>query len=1000
MDPREFLEPTSAVYLAPEAVSNPHTRTESMDIFSLGALAFSIFTNQPPAANLHELYKLLAEHRGLPLPAVLDAASESLQLLVRAATDPNVDLRLDSVDEFLDALSKFEEEWTRPATEAYVTDPGEIRPGVRLPGNLTVRQRLGSGSTATAFLVQKDDRDYVLKLALRPEHTERLRSELETLRQLDHPFIVKPQSEILDFSGHAGFLMDRAGESTLAGWLRDQGRLSLDLLGRFGHDLLNALSHLEDLGIPHRDLKPDNIGVHQYGKNKEYRLKLFDFSLSRLPLEHVQAGTPQYREPYLLSRKRWDSHADRFSAALILYEMATGALPRWTDPTAGEATIEPNLIDAPVRETLARFFERAFRPSPAARYASAEDMGFAWHSAFTDTGSSESHLPDPSERNRALSTATPDTPVMTLGLSTRAENVLDRESIHTVGALLRVPVMHFRHLRGVGNKTRKEIVELLSDLRVRFPQAPEPSSAEQPGPASPDTAAEASIDAIAAELLPRSPRATVERDITAALLDLAAAAAGSAENRPLLWPRQADIVGARSRQQISQILTKARERWKRTPSLTGIRKVIAELLDTHSGYIETSELAQLLLATRGSSAEGPVRLRRAAAVLRAAVEAESALDAPDFIERRCGSGVLILRAGAESVATWAESLAIAARSLATAESLPSPARVLETLRAVHLPEAMTPPADARLVYLAATLGGVAVSPRLELYPKGMPAAQSLQLSAAALAGADQLTPSDIRKRVADRYPEAEPLPNPPALTELLHGASLDLEWDAAASAYRAPKPAATEPTTVVQYRRTQWRDEWDAIPANEREDFEHASAVERVFGNSLRPGSWLVVTVLPENALEAGRWLTERFGLAELDLDRAMLAEMREVATVNQIDWNLILAADADGHPDRPNLQELGREAYDRVEARILARTSPTLLTFPGLLGRFKLTERLDRLRENGGLALWLVAPGRRLPQPAIDEAVVPTLSEAQRVWLSPYWFKKQRRILTQEVNA
>lgn len=996
VDPREFLEPTSAVYLPPEAITDPHSRTEAMDVFSLGAVAFLIFTNQPPAANLHELYTLLAQHRGLPLPAVLDAASESLQLLIREATHPDIALRVGSAAEFLEVLNKVEEEWTVPATEAFVANPLEARSGDRLPGNLTVSARLGSGSTATAFLVVKDAREYVLKLALKPEHTERLRSELETLGQLDHAFIVKAHSDLLDIGGHAGFLMERAGETTLAGWLRSHGRLSLDLLGRFGHDLLDALHHLEDLGIPHRDIKPDNIGVHQYGKNREYRLKLFDFSLSRLPLDYVQAGTPQYREPYLLGRKRWDSHADRFSATLVLYEMATGVLPQWTDVTSGAASIEPNLIDAPVRESLARFFERALRRDAAARYVSAEEMGFAWYNAFAESSATESRIPDPTERQRALSTITLDTPIIVLGLSTRAENVLAREGIHTVSALLAVSPMHFRHLRGVGNTTRKEIVELIVELRGIFPQTAD--SVSTPRPALTDAAA-GDIDDIAAELLPSPARSTVEREITAALLDLFATG-----NQAPHWPKQADVAGNRSRQQISQILAKTRERWKRTPSLTSVRTLIGDLLQKNAGYLEVTELAQLLLAARGSSAEGAIRLRRASAVLRAAVEAEATLDPPGFFERRCESGVLILHRGAEAVTPWAQSLAIAARTLACAETLPSPARVLETLRAVNVPDGLTPPADARLVYLAATLAGVAVSPRLELYPKNMSAAQSLQLSAAALAGAEQVTPNEIRGRVADRYPEAEPLPDPPVLTELLRAAGLELKWDSDACVYRPPPRPVTDPTSSISYLRTQWRPEWDTVPATEREDFDHACRLERTLANALRPGSWLVLTVSPEHALDAAERLAGRFGLREFDLDRALLAAMRDIATTNGIDWNLVVSADADGHPDRAHLEELVREAMTKVENAICMRTEPLLLTLPGLLGRFHMTELLNNLHEHAGVgsaaALWLLAPGRRLPQPAIDKVVVPTLSDAQRAWLSSFWLSNKHRHPGATINA
>ena len=95
--------------------------------------------------------------------------------------------------------------------------------------------------------------------------------------------------------------------------------------------------------------------------------------------------------------------------------------------------------------------------------------------------------------------------------------------------------------------------------------------------------------------------------------------------------------------------------------------------------------------------------------------------------------------------------------------------------------------------------------------------------------------------------------------------------------------------------------------------------------------------------------LTARFGLREFDIDHALLAAMRHIATTNGIDWNLVISADADGHPDRQLLEELVREAMTVVENTISTRTEPLLLTFPGLLGRFHLTERLSNMHENAG---------------------------------------------------
>jgi serine/threonine protein kinase len=178
-----------------------------------------------------------------------------------------------------------------------------------------------------------------------------------------------------------------AGRDTLARELK-AGRLSLDFLERFGEDLLKVVQYLEEKGVAHRDLKPDNIGIKEYGK--KLHLCVFDFSLSGAPLDQVRVGTPPYLEPFLQLRKRWDTAAERYSAAVILYEMATGITPPWGDGHSAphlieaEATIEAELFDAPIRQELSVFFRRCFKRDPLLRFDNATEMFLAWQGDLRD----------------------------------------------------------------------------------------------------------------------------------------------------------------------------------------------------------------------------------------------------------------------------------------------------------------------------------------------------------------------------------------------------------------------------------------------------------------------------------------------------------------------------------------------------------------------------------------------------------------------------------------
>src|SRR5450432_1944216 len=92
-------------------------------------------------------------------------------------------------------------------------------------------------------------------------------------------------------------------------------------------ELLEALAALDRAGVDHRDIKPANLGVREGRSDRAKHLVLFDFSLSRAGATAVTAGTPPYLDPFLddAGRGRYDSAAERYSAAVVLFEMATGA---------------------------------------------------------------------------------------------------------------------------------------------------------------------------------------------------------------------------------------------------------------------------------------------------------------------------------------------------------------------------------------------------------------------------------------------------------------------------------------------------------------------------------------------------------------------------------------------------------------------------------------------------------------------------------------------------
>ena len=381
----------NGVYLAPETSQGGYN-PRKVDIFSLGAIAYRVFAGTPPASTVAELRDRLSRDRGLKFPDQIAGAPEPVQLTVECATDPDASGRPESAAEFRIYLDQAERELAtdREPREEFV-HPLDADAGDLLEGGFLLERRLGRGATALTLQVEHDDRGGVLKVALDPSHNDRVRREGELLRTLRHANIVEAYREV-DLSGHAAIFMAMAGAAhergayTLADRIREEGKLSLHDLRRLGHQLLSVVEWLEEKGVSHRDIKPDNIGV----SGTPFSVVLFDFSLADTPDENIGAGTPRYRDPFLPLRTppRWDASAERFSAAMTLYEMATGTLPRWGDGQSDpalldeEVSVDAELFDPSVRDAFTAFFDKALARDFRGRFGNAEEMSRAWFRSF------------------------------------------------------------------------------------------------------------------------------------------------------------------------------------------------------------------------------------------------------------------------------------------------------------------------------------------------------------------------------------------------------------------------------------------------------------------------------------------------------------------------------------------------------------------------------------------------------------------------------------------
>lgn len=204
---------------------------------------------------------------------------------------------------------------------------------------------LGSGGVATVYRATHlwTEREVAVKL-LDPTlpHFDRVRQaflkEARATVQLKHPNVV----DVLDMGEDdwetVYMVMELLHGPTLRDVLNERGRLSQRETLEVLLPLIDALEKANEMGIVHRDFKPENI-VLTYDVNGVMTPKLLDFGIAEILQDarsqgfagsgDVIMGTPQYMAPEQAcdDREGLGPHTDVWGVGVVWYECLAGQVP-------------------------------------------------------------------------------------------------------------------------------------------------------------------------------------------------------------------------------------------------------------------------------------------------------------------------------------------------------------------------------------------------------------------------------------------------------------------------------------------------------------------------------------------------------------------------------------------------------------------------------------------------------------------------------------------------
>ncbi|MFZ1863511.1 MAG: serine/threonine-protein kinase [Polyangiales bacterium] len=286
-----------------------------------------------------------------------------------------------------------------------------------------VLDEIGHGGMATVYRARDSALDRLVALKVLHPHLQRTTEararfsrEARSVAKLHHPHIL----EIYDYSGESSDETYIAAElltgPTLKDYVLRHEGMPPEIAACIALQLAEALNEAHANGIIHRDVKPENVLIHE-----DRCVKLTDFGIAHMVDTHAFTatgqilGSPGHMAPEQIESGAFDVRSDVFSLGTVLYFCATGRLPfvgrnphHLLKLLLDGAYPDPLKLRPDIGADLASIMEKALSRDPAQRFQTAGEMAdrlraFLWEMGIDDPdGTLERYLRAPDEATPEL----------------------------------------------------------------------------------------------------------------------------------------------------------------------------------------------------------------------------------------------------------------------------------------------------------------------------------------------------------------------------------------------------------------------------------------------------------------------------------------------------------------------------------------------------------------------------------------------------------------------
>jgi serine/threonine protein kinase len=150
-------------------------------------------------------------------------------------------------------------------------------------------------------------------------------NEVELMKKLDHPNILKLYDVVVK-NKKIYLILEYCNSGDLSSYIKSA---SNKFNYKYLKQIMNGLKYLYKKNILHRDIKPQNILIH------DDNIKISDFgfakSFEKNELITTFCGSPLYMAPEIINKREYNEKSDIWSLGVILYELFCKKHPYYTE---------------------------------------------------------------------------------------------------------------------------------------------------------------------------------------------------------------------------------------------------------------------------------------------------------------------------------------------------------------------------------------------------------------------------------------------------------------------------------------------------------------------------------------------------------------------------------------------------------------------------------------------------------------------------------------------